>query len=190
MLPEDSYLREQAELSSNLLTPLQKDAIQLALELLKFIERLGPEPAPMYTKEQIERMSSAESKRLIEAQDGDYLEACEYHFGDGHLPLKSEQGLQNAIMANMNRLWPWYEKVRASYALEWKGEIEKMWNRFSAEGLADDGLLLPVDGRDGIKSMRAIAAKLWELAYKLRAKEIHIEDHSVRARLEGKREIR
>jgi hypothetical protein len=72
----------------------------------------------------------------------------------------------------MKRLSPWYQKVDAKYAIEMKGKVETMRNRFAVEGMADSTLLLPVEGKDGEKTIRAIAAKLWELAYKLSEKGI------------------
>jgi hypothetical protein len=150
---------------------LQLDAMRLAGQLHDFLQRLGPEPAPKYTREQIDRMTSAETKRLIEAEDGDFAEACEY-YGNGRLFNVTPGTHANTIVARMTRLWPWYERLRAGYELEFKSSVEQIRNRLALEALADSTLLLPVEGRDGVKNVRAIAAKLWELAGKLGEKDI------------------
>jgi pyruvate/2-oxoglutarate dehydrogenase complex dihydrolipoamide acyltransferase (E2) component len=80
------------------------------------------------------------------------------------------------MMARFMLLDPWYEKVRASYELEFRTEVEKMYNRFSVEGLTDDVLKVPIQGKMGRENIRAIASKLWELAYKMREKGITIEN--------------
>ncbi len=158
----------EAQLS--VLTPLQLEAVQLSTDLLKFVESFGQPPPPKYTNDQINNMTSDEMGRLIKANDGDFAEAYEFHKGDGRFrPASFSVGI---IMANLRRLWPWYEKVRAAYALQFKEAVERMHNRFAVEGLADDGLLLPVDGRDGVKNIKTIASRLWELAYKVSEKRI------------------
>ena len=168
---QESYRQCQAEKQEAVakletLKPLQLDAGRLAHHLQVFVERLGPEPAPKYTREQIDRMSSDETMRLIESEDGDFAEACEY-YGNGQLFNVSPGTHANTIVARMTRLWPWYDKLRAGYELEFKGAVEQIRNHFATEGLGDSTLLLPVEGRDGVKNVRAIAAKLWELAGRL-----------------------
>jgi hypothetical protein len=107
-------------------------------------------------------------RKLIEAEDGDWFEACTY-YGTGDFQL-SAQGYSNQIIARCNRLLPWYEKVRARYALDFKDQVEKLHNRFAVEGASDDTLLIAIQGRDGIKKIKAIASKLWELAYTISEK--------------------
>lgn len=148
------------------LTPLQKDALQLSAELLKFLKRLGPAPAPKYTAEAIANMTSAQMKSLIDAEDGDFAEACEYYQGDGTLFIQTANAYSNKITAHWKRLLPWYQKVAASYALEFRDKVETMRNRFLLEGLTDEALLMPIEGKFGEKRARNIAAKLWELAYR------------------------
>ena len=64
-----------------LLSPLQRDALLLSERLLSFLEVQGSPPKPKYTREEIDKMSLAESRRLLDSNDGDYAFACEYHFG-------------------------------------------------------------------------------------------------------------
>jgi hypothetical protein len=156
----------------SIFAPLQLEAVELSDALLSLLKRLGPPPEPKFTREQIDGMSAAETKRLIEAEDGDFAEACEYYFGDGHFQPRTADGLLNSMMARMYRLWPFYEKVKASYELELAPKVREIWNRFTVEELADDRLILPVDGRDGIKNIKTIAATLWELSYKLSEKTV------------------
>jgi len=180
VLPEDDFLKDQAEQAvtslSRLFTPLQGDALLLSKELLRFVEELGPEPPPRYTAKQIEQMPSAQVEALARAQDGDFSEACEYHSRDGawFLPRawQNAQGPQNEIMARWNRLYPWYQKVSSKYALELKDRVETLRHRLIVEGLDDDALSLPIEGRDGVSNVRKIAATLWELAYKAGEKGI------------------
>lgn len=147
--------------------PLQEDALRLSVELLTYLKRLGPAPAPKYTVQDIEKMTSAQMKVLIDAHDGDFAEACEYHSGDGKLFVGTGDAYGNQITARWKRLYPWYQKVAASYALEFKDKVEKIRNRFAVEGITDDVLLLPVEGKEGEKHIRAIAMRLWELAFKI-----------------------
>jgi len=155
------------------LTPLQKDALQLSVDLLKFLKRLGPPPAPKYTGEDINNMTSAQMKKLIEAEDGDFAEACEYYQGDGTLFVHTANAYSNKITAQWKRLLPWYQKLAASYALEFKDKVETMRNRFLLEGMTgDEVLLMPVEGKYGEQRVRNLAAKLWELAYKTGEKGI------------------
>lgn len=158
-----------------LLSPLQEDALQLSAELLNFLKRLGTPPAPKYTAEDLEKMTASQMKALINAQDGDYAEAVQYHLGWDAF-TQTALGLENQMTARWKRLYPWYQKVGASYALEFKDKVEKLRNRFLVEGITDDVLLLPIEGRDGEKHIRDIAAKLWELAYKSGEKEISSGD--------------
>ena len=165
-----------------LLSTLQEDALQLSVELLNFLKRLGPPPAPKYTAEDIGKMNSSQTDALVRAEDGDFAEACEYHFGDGTRFRQTAQGLENQMTARWKRLLPWYQKVGASYALEFKAKVENLRNRFLVEGITDDVLLLPIEGRDGEKHIRAIAAKLWGLAYKIGEKRISSEDDRIPGR--------
>jgi len=150
---------------------LQWDALSLSLRLLNFIEAQGPPPQPKYSADEVRRMP-------LDMNDKDLDFACEFHFGgnvsDGG-PQTSEE-LQKLMMARFMILDPWYEKVRASYALEFRSEVERMYNRFSIEGFTDDVLDVPVQGKMGRENIRAIASKLWELAYKVREKGISIEN--------------
>jgi hypothetical protein len=145
--------------------PLQKDAIRLSRQLLEFLKRLGPSPTPKYTAEDIDRMTAAQTKALIEAEDGDFSEACEYYRPDSL--AFTHQGLKDQPRAHWKRLLPWYQKVEAGYTLELKTEVETMRNRFAMYGVSDGVLLLPVEGKDADKNIRAMAAKFWELAYKI-----------------------
>jgi hypothetical protein len=108
-------------------------------------------------------MTSAQTRELIEAKDGDFFEANEYY-----RPVAfTRQGLGNQPTVHMTRLLPWYQKVEAAYALTLKSKVETIRNRFAVEGMANDVLLVSVEGRDGEKNIRTIAAKLWELAFKI-----------------------
>lgn len=161
-----AYQNKLIELGRNIdgvLNPVQIEAIQLSTKLLEFVKGLGNPPAPKYTREQYDKMPSSEMKKLIQAEDGDWIEACTY-YGTGDFQL-STQGYSNQIIARCNRLLPWYEKVRARYALEFQQQVENLRNRFAIEGMSDHALTMPVQGRDGIKTIKAIASKLWELAY-------------------------
>lgn len=173
--PVDSAMRQIATQPMEWLTPLQVDSLRLSMSLLEFLRQLGFPPQPRYTADELHGLPLSRSKELIESNDGAYFEACEYHFGNGHLHIETAEGLQNLTMSRFMRLWPWYEKVKASYALDFKDKVERIQHRFTIEGLMDDGLSLPVDGRDGVKNIKAIAAKLWELAYKVEEKGIPVE---------------
>ena len=164
----------------------------LSERLLSFLEVQGSPPKPKYTREEIDKMSLAESRRLLDSNDGDYAFACEYHFGQNFDKGRCEtpQQLAALMLARFMLLDPWYEKVRAGYEIEFRQEVEKMNNRFVLEGLSDEILKVPIQGRMGRQNILAIASKLWELAYKFREKGISIEDTSVRRRLKGKAEIR
>jgi pyruvate/2-oxoglutarate dehydrogenase complex dihydrolipoamide acyltransferase (E2) component len=79
-------------------------------------------------------------------------------------------------MARFRLLDPWYEKITAGYNLEFRAEVERIHDRFAVEGIADESLKVPAQGRLARKEIRGIASKLWELAYKLRDKEVEIEE--------------
>jgi hypothetical protein len=76
------------------------------------------------------------------------------------------------MTASWKRLLLWYQKVAAAYALEFKDKVDKMRNRFVVEGITSDPLLLRVEGKDGEKRIRGIAATLWEFAFKVGEKQI------------------
>jgi hypothetical protein len=59
--------------------PIQEEALRLPVELLAFLKRLGPAPAPKYTGKEIDNMTSVRMKELINAKDGDFLESVEYY---------------------------------------------------------------------------------------------------------------
>ena len=80
VIPEDPYLKKQG--GTVLFSPLPTDALRLSSDLLEFLKLIGPPPAPKYTRNHIFEMSSEETRRLIEAKDGDFSEACAYHEGD------------------------------------------------------------------------------------------------------------
>lgn len=174
-LPIEQPAPSQPE--NEVLSLLQKDATTLSMRLLEFLEAQGPPPQPKYTAEEIQRMSLAKSRQLIEAHDKDYDFACEYHFGGNAVEgVKSADELHKLMMARFMLLHPWYEKVRASYELEFRIEVERMNNRFAVEGLGDNILKVPVEGKMGRENIKAIASKLWELAYKVREKKVKIEN--------------
>lgn len=164
VLPEDSHVQG--------FSMLQLEAIRLSSDLLEFLKQSGPPPAPMYTREQLERMSSAETERLIRAEDGDYMEATAFHYGDERLFVRAEEGIYKQSMARCTRLLPWYAKLGAIYAQkEFPARVENLRIRFTVEGMNDDGLRLPVEGSKGPDRVREIARKLWELAYKAEEKK-------------------
>lgn len=163
---------------ANSLLPLQQEALLLSMRLLSFIEAQGPPPTPKYTREQIQNISLQESKRLINANDKDFDFASEYYFGGNVAaggPQTADQ-LHSLMMARFMLLDPWYEKVRAAYELEFRNDVAKMYNRFVLEGLTDEILNVPIQGKMGRENVRAIASKLWELAYKVREKGVKIEN--------------
>src|SRR6266576_6163840 len=145
------------------LRPLQIDALQLSTNLLEFIKQLCVPPTPKYSRKQYERMPSEEMRKLINAQDGDWIEASIY-YGAGNFTLTA-QAYEKEMVARWTRLFPWYEKVRARYALEFKEKVDKLNNRLAVEGIRDDSFSLPVADRDGVNNIRVIASKLWESAY-------------------------
>lgn len=167
----DQCKAEKKELAAKVerFTPLQWEAVQLADDLLRFLLELGPPPAPKYTEEEIRRMPEAQSRKLVESNDGEYAEACEYHFGKGTMRL-SQEGLYQQLTAHNRRLWPWYDKVADAYDERFKGKVESMKRRLTVEGMAADSLLVTIGGPHGAANIRAIAAKLWELAYGLKEK--------------------
>src|SRR5271169_1261027 len=115
----DSLKAAQPQLK---LSPLQIDALQLSGELLEFLETLGPPPAPKYTAHEFNNMPASQMRALIDAKDGDILEACEY-YRPGELAF-TRQMLENQITVHWTRLLPWYQKLEAAYML--KGFKEKV----------------------------------------------------------------
>jgi hypothetical protein len=168
---EQNRLLELGRLIDGVLNPLQIDALRLSTALLDFLIRLGPEPAPKYTAAEIDNMTSARMKELIDANDGDFFEACEYHRA-GRLAFNPAQ-LETQLTTRWTRLLPWYQKVASSYALEFESKVENLAHRFAIEGMSDQVLLLPVQGGHIVDTVQAIAAKLWELAYKIGEKDRH-----------------
>jgi hypothetical protein len=162
VLQLEAALSKRPELS---LSSLQIDAMRLSLELLDFLKRIGTPPAPKYTAAEIDNMTSARMKELIDANDGDFFEACEYYRA-GRIAFNQAQS-QSQLTAQWTRLFPFYQKVAASYALTFKDKVEAMQHRFTIEGMADWVLSVPVQGAVAIENIRAIAAKLWELALRV-----------------------
>jgi hypothetical protein len=158
----------------------QIEALQVSTDLLKFLERMGTEPLPKYTAEEINTMPLSKSRALVVNQDGDYAEACEYHSRDGawFFPRtwQNQDGMVNEMMTRWNRLYPWYQKVASGYALEMKTRVETLRHRFIVDGLDDESISLPVEGRDGAKNIGAIAKAFWLLAYKARERDIQSEN--------------
>jgi hypothetical protein len=155
----------------DMFTPLQIEALQTSHDLLLFVESLGTPPEPKYTAKEIEQMSSAQAKALIQAEDGDYAEACEYHSTQGAWFLRTAPGHAAALTGKWMRLFPWYQTTASRYALEFQPRVEVLRHRFTVEGITDDALLLPIDGRDGRRNVLSIAAALWSMTYRLKEKE-------------------
>ena len=153
-----------------ILNPLQIEAIQLSSKLLGFIKDLGDPPLPKYTREQIDNMGTKEMKRLIDSRDGDFLEACEYYSPD-KLHFTREM-LDAQLSSHFTRLLPWYEKVRARYAIEFAGNVETLRNKYAIEEISDGTLSINIAGVDAVLNIRAIASRLWEMAFTLKEKEV------------------
>jgi hypothetical protein len=150
------------------LSPLQIEAMQLSSELLAFLKQMGPAPAPKYTRAEINDMNSAQMKVLMDARDGDFFEACEYHFGDKYyFGQQTAQGLESQLTAGATRMFTRYRKLEAAYALGLKGKVEGLRNRLVVEGIEADALIAPIPYKDSEQHIRSIAAKLWELAFKV-----------------------
>lgn len=156
-------------------TQLSSDAVEVSKELLELIKRLGPAPPPKYTREELGRMTTAQEKKLIDAQDGDYAEATAFHYGDDRCFRQTQEGVYNNIMARELRLVPFYRKLEASYALEFEQRVRELNWRFIIEGIFDDALMLPVQGMKGAEHIQQIASKLRELAFQLEAKGVSSE---------------
>lgn len=154
-----------------LFSGIQWEALQLANDLTDFLKELGAPPAPKYSYEEIQRMPLAESRRLIEENDGDFAEACEYHNGKGSMRL-TEEGLYKQLVSHNLRMWPWYDKVQASYEERFAPRVQSVQRQFVIAGIPAGALGLAIDGPDGTKNIRATASKLWELSYKLKEKEL------------------
>jgi hypothetical protein len=173
-----SAFDSRSDLLMSDLSTLQQDALHLSSRLLDFIKEQGDPPEPKYTAQQIHAMSSEQVKQRILANDKDFEFACEYHFGgqeDVHLGTNTAEKLEKKIMMRITVLDPWYDKVRAKFELEYREQVERMYNRFCVEGLCDDDLKTPVQGRTSRETVRDIAATLWELAFKLKEKEVAIK---------------
>jgi hypothetical protein len=153
----------------DIFTPLQIDAIQLSTELLVFLKRLGPPPAPKYTEQEIRAMPSAKMKELINSNDPDFSDACEIFYGqkDPNGPPLTAAGFARGLAATAKMMNPWYEKVKASYALEFRDKVERLRNRFAVEGLPEDALLTQVEGSQCADRIRYVSSKLWELGYRI-----------------------
>jgi hypothetical protein len=146
-----------------MLTPLQADAVNLSMTILNFLGGLEPAPTPKYTWKQIHDMPSEQSRVLIDGQDVDYAEACEFH----NSRLVETPYVRAYYPGPIGR---WFEAVRAKYALTHIGtEVEKLRNRFAAEDLDADGLTACVDGRFGYENAQKLAATLWDLAFRARS---------------------
>lgn len=138
---------------------------------MAFVKQLGSAPTPKYTAIDIENLPTSEMRKLILAGDVDFAEACEYyHLG----AVNTEPGLHNQIVAKWVQMYPWYQKMEAGYALDFKHRVEALRNRFMLEGISDDVFLLPIAYRDGVRNIHAIAEKLWELAYKVAGKGFNL----------------
>jgi hypothetical protein len=180
LLPEDSKITwlmgevdkiNQLHLEENRiqlpLTALQVEAIRLSSELLDFLKRLGPAPAPKYTAADIDKMTSAETEALVRAQDGDFFDACSYHRGHWDYFVRNKQGLENEGEVRMTRMFKWHQKLEAAYVLEGlKGKMEGLRNRFIVAGVEADALIAPIPYKDSEQHIHSTAAKLWELAFK------------------------
>src|SRR5271167_2559657 len=99
-------------------------------------------------------MSSEETRKLVEAKDGDFSEACAFHEGDQRIFDMSADSMYRGMMHRHNRMVPWYERLRGSYALEIRPKVEELYNRFAVEGLSEGDLLLPVQDFDGVKNVQ------------------------------------
>jgi hypothetical protein len=143
VLPEDIVLE-----------PLQRHALRLSVKLLQFLNELGPRPTPKYTEEEVRTMPDAKMRSLIDANDVDYTDACEFHYPQGHEftgPLKT-----------------WCDRVEAGYALQrFSMRVQLLSNLFALRGLKAAALSLPISGRDAEVNVRKIARSLWDLAYKV-----------------------
>ena len=150
-----------------MLIPLQEDAVNLSMTILGFLKELGPPPFPKYTSEEISRMSSETVRQLIERNDVGFTEACEFH------KAQSERTLPFIRNHYPGPLGIWFDVVRSKYALTGLGSaIEVLRNRFSVEGLDADLLTVPIEGRYGYENLQSIASNLWELAFRVRFKEL------------------
>ena len=162
--------------------PLQIEAMQLSIGLLKLVRRLGPEPTPKYSEYDINVMPEAQRRHLLTINDKDFRESCEYHFGEANAhsggPMQTAEQLHASLMAHYRLFDPWYERVKAAFALECEADVERIRNRFIVEGISDDQILLtPREGREGVGTIKTMAAKLWEMTYK--AGERVIENENV-----------
>ncbi len=150
------------------LNPLQIDALNLSSDLLAYLKEIGPPPTPKYTAQDINGMPTEEMRELLQAGDIDFAEACEYHkLGTA----QTAPAIYNQIIGKWKRMYPWYQKMEAGYALRFKDRVEKLRHRFMLEGLTDDAFTLPIEYRDGIKNVRMVASAFWELAYRITEKD-------------------
>jgi hypothetical protein len=122
----------------------------------------------------IEGMSLAESKWLIETADGDYEDSMYFYYGDTHSHPRSASA-DAVARAITVRMVPFYEKVRAGFELEFAEKVKQLSNRLTLDGMADDRLALPIDGRRSVANIKTIAAALWEVAYELAERKVPIE---------------
>jgi hypothetical protein len=77
-------------------------------------------------------------------------------------------GLYQQLVAHNLRLWPWYDKVQASYEERFASKVQSVQRRFVIAGIPADALSVAIGGPDGTKHIRAIASTLWDLAYRIK----------------------
>jgi hypothetical protein len=163
------------ELATRLSVPpsqLQRDAISLSFALLDFLKQVGPPPPPKYTRDELDNMPSTVMRRLIDAQDGDFLEAMAFHHGDDRVFGVTGEGVYNNVATRLTRLLPWYQKVKHQYELEFADKMKRISNRIGAEGITKGELLTDIGWWDSLDGIHSKASVLWNTAYELAERQI------------------
>ncbi len=147
-------------------TPLQMDALRLSMNMLKFVKELGTPPPSKYSPDDIRSMPLSMSRKLLQDEDGDYIESAGLvEMEDGQI---TSAVYIASIVAKQTRLYKWFQKVEGKYNVALYDQVAKMRDRLAGEGFAEEPKTFALTGCfDPEKRIKEMAAKFWELAYKV-----------------------
>lgn len=158
---------------------LELKALHLANRLLELPKLAGPKPIPKYTEAEILGMDEMTRHALVQSNDRDYAEACENHFEEVIQDLRglipNVDTAATKISSRTRTVFPWQDKLLALYESEVKEDLERLIGDLPRTGFRDHGLDPQLDTWRIEKRINALARGLWELAFKIAAKDLSNE---------------
>jgi hypothetical protein len=153
------------------LDDLQVKAIRISLGSLAMLEEIGPKPTPRYTEVEIDTMSENQRLALIQSNDKDFADACDYYFGGSNVVVReeteNESRLAKRVATRYNFHRPWEVKTKNKFEARFGEDLAHLRKALATSEMAARLPAAILEEWNVEKQIQEIAKQLWLVAFDL-----------------------